>query len=142
VEAPHFFQQNSGFLAVIFHIYTSRLHASTDFALFLIVLMQKLRLNGFGPSLRHISYAFGPEDVFGLAVLSGDVDQWYDLLKEDGLVGSYGGVLDIPFITWPIFNDEIEEDIPINIDLARYILPHVSNQCSNSPCHIRVLAQL
>jgi hypothetical protein len=82
-------------------------------------MMQKLRLNGFGPFLRRISYAFGPHDVFGLAILSGNVDEWYGRLKEDGLVDSYGGGLEIPFVTWPIFNEEIEREVPFNIDLAR-----------------------
>jgi hypothetical protein len=117
--ASRFCKQYTGFLAVTFHIYTTPFKASTDFALFLIILMQKLRQNGFGPLLRHISYAFGPHDVFGLIVFSGDTQGWYDRLKNDGMVGSYGGVLDIPFVTWPIFDEEIEADIPLNIDLAR-----------------------
>jgi hypothetical protein len=117
--APRFCQQNAGLLAVAFHIYTTTTNASTDFALFLILTMQKLRLNGFGPLLRRISYAFGPHDVFGLAVLSGNVDEWYGRLKEDGMVDSYGGDLEIPFVTWPIFNDEIGREVPFNIDLAR-----------------------
>lgn len=83
--------------------------------------MQKLHQNGFQPFLRRISYAFGPHTVFGLAVFSGNVDEWYGRLKDDGLVGSYGGVLDIPFVTWPIFDNEIEQDIPLNIDLTRYV---------------------
>jgi hypothetical protein len=95
---PRFCQQNAGFLAVAFHIYTTTTNASTDFALFLILTMQKLRLNGFGPLLRRISYAFGPHNVFGLAVFSGNIDKWYGHLKEDGLVDSYGGDLEIPFV--------------------------------------------
>jgi hypothetical protein len=119
--APHFCHQNAGALAVTFHIYTTAVDASTDFALFLIILMQKLRLNGFGPLLQRISYVFGPHDIFGLAVFSGNVNEWYHRLKDDGLVDSYGGHLQIPFVTWPIFNDEIEGDVPFNIDLTRYI---------------------
>ena len=65
-------------------------------------------------------YVFGPHDVFGLAIFSGNVDQWYGHLKEDGLVDSYGGRLEIPFVMWSIFNDEIEHEVPFNIDLARY----------------------
>ena len=88
--------------------------------------MQKLHQNGFGPTLlRRISYAFGPHDVLGLAVFSGNVNEWYDRLKDDGLVGSYGGILDIPFITWPIFNNAIEEDVPLDIEFARYILLYI-----------------
>jgi len=117
--APYFCQQNTGTLAVAFHIYTAPFDASTDLALFLIILMQKLCQNGFAPLLQRISYAFGPHDVFGLVVLSGDIQEWYVRLKNDGLVRSYGGILDIPFVTWPIFDNEIEEDIPLNIDLAR-----------------------
>ena len=95
--------------------------ASTDFALFLITFMQKLRRSEFEPLLQRISYTFGPRNIFGLAVFSGNVDEWYGRLKEDGLVESYGGHLEIPFITWPIFNNEIEGEVPINIELARYI---------------------
>ena len=73
----------------------------------------------FEPLLQHISYVFGPHDIFGLLILSGDTLEWYDRLKNDALVGSYRGVLDIPFVMWPIFNNEIEDDIPLNIDLAR-----------------------
>src|SRR5258705_4865026 len=75
--APHFCQQNSGLLAVAFHIYTTSVDASTDFALFLITFMQKLRRSEFEPLLQRISYTFGPRDVFGLAVFSGNVDEWY-----------------------------------------------------------------
>jgi hypothetical protein len=121
--APHFCQRNVSFLAIAFHIYTAPFDTSTDFALFLIILMQKLRQNGFGPTLQCISYAFGPHDVFGLAVLSGNVEEWYHRLKYDGMVGSYEDILDIPFVTWPIFNDEIKDGIPLNIDFGRYILP-------------------
>jgi hypothetical protein len=71
----------------------------TDFVLFLIILMQKLHQNGFGLILQHISYVFSPHDVFWLAVLSGNADEWYDHLKDNGLVGLYGGILDIPFVT-------------------------------------------
>ena len=117
--ASNFCERYTGLLAVAFHIYTTPFNASTDFALFLIILMQKLSLNGFEPLLQHISYVFGPHNVFGLLVLSGDTLEWYDRLKNDALVGSYRGVLDIPFVTWPIFNNEIEDDIPLNIDLAR-----------------------
>lgn len=119
--APHFCQQNSSLLAVAFHIYTTSADASTNFTLFLITLMQKLRQNEFEPLLQRISYAFGPYDVFGLAVFSGNVDEWYGRLKDDGLVESYGGHLKIPFVTWPLFNNEIEGEVPINIELARYI---------------------
>ena len=76
-------------------------------------------MNGFGPLLRRISYVFGPHNVFWLAVFSGNVDKWYGCLKEDGLVDSYGGSLEILFVTWPIFNDEIGRKVPFNIDLAR-----------------------
>ena len=123
--APRFCQLNTGLLAVAFHIYTAPTEASTDFALFLIILMQKLHRNGFQPFLRRISYAFGPHTVFGLAVFSGNVNEWYDHLKDDGLVGSYSGFLDIPFVTWPIFDNEIEQEIPLNIDLARCV--HLTN---------------
>ena len=119
--APHFCQLNTGFLAIAFHIHTAPTDASTDFALFLIILKQKLYQNGFQPFLRRISYAFGPHTIFGLAVFAGNVNEWYGRLKEDGLVGSYGGLLDIPFVTWPIFDNEIEQFIPLNIDLARYV---------------------
>jgi len=100
--APRLCQLNTGFLAVAFHIYTAPTEASTDFALFLIILMQKLDWNRFQPFLRRISYAFGPHTVFGLAVFSGNVNEWYGRLKDDGLVGLYGGYLDILFATWPI----------------------------------------
>jgi hypothetical protein len=49
------------------------------------------------------------------------VNEWYGRLKDDGLVGLYGGYLDILFATWPIFDNEIEQEIPLNIDLARYV---------------------
>ena len=117
--ASHFCKQYTGFLAVTFHIYTTPFKASTDFVLFIIILMQKLYQNGFGSLLRHISYVFGPHDIFGLIVFSGDTQGWYDCLKNDGMVRSYGSILDIPFVTWPIFDNEIEADIPLNIDLAR-----------------------
>ena len=119
--APHFCLRNFGFLAVSFHIYACPADASTDFALFLIVLMWKLRQNGFGPVLRSISYAFGPHSIFGLAILSGHIDEWFARLQNDGLVGSYGGVLEIPFVTWPIDDDDIQADIPLTIDLARWV---------------------
>ena len=125
--APHFCQQNVGFLAIAFHIYSAPFAASTDFALFLIILMRKLHGNGFEPTLQHISYAFGLHDIFGLAVLSGNVEEWYHRLKDDSMVGSYRGILDIPFVTWPIFNDEIKDGIPLNIDFARYILLCISH---------------
>ena len=85
----------------------------------MILTIQKLGLNGFAPLLRRISYMFGPHNVFGLAIFSGNVDEWYGRLKEDGLVDSYRGDLEILFVTWPIFNDEIAREVPLNIDLAR-----------------------
>jgi hypothetical protein len=118
--APYFCQQNTDFLAVAFHIYTTTTHPSTDCALFLIILKQKLCLNRLGPLLHHISYVFGPHDVFGLVIFSGNVEEWYGHLKEDSLLGLYGGRLEILFVTWLIFNDEIEREVPFNIDLARY----------------------
>jgi hypothetical protein len=107
--APHFCKQNVGFLAIAFHIYTTPFDALTDVTLFLIILMQNLCQNRFGPTLLCcISYAFGPHDVLGLAVFSGNVYEWYDCLKNDSLVGSYRGILNIPFITWSIFDNAIE----------------------------------
>ena len=64
-------------------------------------------------------FLFGLHNVFGLIILSGVTQGWYDCLKNDSMVGSYSSVLDIPFVTWPIFDNEIEADIPLNIDLAR-----------------------
>ena len=64
---------------------------------------------------------FGPHIIFGLAVFSGNVNEWYGHLKDDGLIGSYGGFLDIPFVTWPIFNNKIKQEIPLHIDLAKYV---------------------
>ena len=71
--------------------------------------------------LHHSCSAFIPHNRFRLVVLSGDIQEWYVHLKNDSLIGSYSGILDIPFVTWLIFNNdsEIEEDIPLNIDLAR-----------------------
>ena len=65
---------------------------------------------------------FGPHDIFGLAILSGNVEEWYYHLKEDGMVGSFGHILEILFVTWPIFNNKIKDGIALNIDFARYIL--------------------
>src|SRR5882724_9838065 len=78
--APHFCQQNSGLLVVAFHIYTTSADASTDFALFLITLIQKLHQNEFEPLLQCISYVFGPYNIFGLVVFSGNVNEWYGRL--------------------------------------------------------------
>jgi hypothetical protein len=131
---PRFCQQNAGFLAVAFHIYTTTTNTSTDFALFLILTMQKLHLNGFGPLLQHISYMFGTHNVCGLAVFSGNVDKWYGRLKEDGLVDSYGGGLKILFVTWPIFNNEI--GCKVHFYGAYFI------RYSNCSVYVRALAQL
>jgi hypothetical protein len=68
-STPYFCQQNAGFLAIAFHIYSTPSDTSTDFALFLTMMMQKLCQNEFRPTLWHISY---------------------DRLKDDKLVGSYG----------------------------------------------------
>ena len=70
--------------------------------------------SAFHTCLAHTMY-------LGWLFFSGNVDQWYGHLK-DGLVDSYEGHLEIPFVTWPIFNDEIEYKVPFNIHLARYFL--------------------
>ena len=111
--APHFCQLNTGFLAIAFHIHTK----PTEAHFFLIISKQKLHQ----PFLQCISYAFSPHTIFGLAVFAGNVNEWYGCLKDNGLVGSYGSILNIPFVTWPIFDNEIEQYIPLNIDLARYV---------------------
>jgi len=73
--APHSCQQNSGLLAVAFHIYTTSADASMDFALFLITWMQKLHQSKFELLLQCISYTFGPHDIFSLAVFLRNVDE-------------------------------------------------------------------
>ena len=104
----------------------------------MILMIQKLGLNGFAPLLRCISYMFGPHNVFGLAIFSGNVDEWYGCLKEDGLVDSYGGDLKIPFVTWT----RLRVKFPLTLTLQGNFYGAYSITCSNHSIYVRALTQL
>lgn len=118
----HFRSKYAGSLAIIFEVEAdNKEELSTDVAMYLLQIRDQLRSNDLQPSLIALSYTFKLWAAHGIALFDGSFKGWCDTLRSCGAIEIYGEG-EIPFVTWPIFNDTLANDVPLALDIARYVM--------------------
>lgn len=110
----------SGALAVIFSIEAGNENSlSTNMATFLFTIQEQLRSNDLEPSVFALAYTFRLSTAHGIILFQGAFNGWCDRLRSCGSVGIFGEN-QIPYVTWPLLDDDLADDVPLALDIARY----------------------